>query len=268
MPYKHANKLAGQRILLVGGTSGIGFVLAEQTLELGASVILASSKQASIDNALSRLSNDYPDLHSNTSGHIIDLHSPDVESAIVQLLKLATNNGTDLLDHIVITAGDMPNLTPADQFEGAATLAQAQQIRLVAPMFFAKHAPKKYLRDSNNSSLTFASGSAIPQRNFVIPNLLRNAAKGMTEGLAVDLQPVRVNLVVPGPTETELFSKRMSKEQLDAFKGSFKDTALTGVMGRPEDVSEAFLYVLKDANVTGQTLYSDGGLMFAGRSGR
>ena len=254
--------LAGQRILLIGGTSGIGFCIAENALVHGATVIIASSKQSSIDNALSRLHESYHDLAANTSGHVIDLHSPNCESEIISLLKAATTNGSVLLDHIAVTAGDVPPIQPISQFEPA-TFTNAQQIRLIAPLFLAKHAPNKYLRASNRSSITFTSGNNRPKRNFVVPATIRGAMESMTQALAVDLQPIRVNLVVPGSTDTELFSKRMSSEQLESFRQTFKEGTLTGVIGRPQDVSEAYVYIMRDANVTGQALYSDGGLLLA-----
>ena len=258
---KYVNTLAAQRILLIGGTSGIGFSIAENALAHGAMVIIASSKQFSIDNAISRLRGSYPELAADISGHVIDLSSPNCETDIIKLLEAATKQGEVLLDHIVVTAGDMPPLGPIEQFESAALL-KGQQLRLIAPMLLAKHA-KKYLRVSNRSSMTFTSGNSRPKKGFVIPTTIRGAMESMTQALAVDLQPVRVNLVVPGATDTELFSKRLSPEQLEAFKGTMKEETLTGVMGQPQDVSEAYMYLMRDANATGQALYSDGGLLLA-----
>jgi len=265
MPNKYTNKLHGKRVLVLGGTSGIGFCVAENALENGAIVTVASSRQESIDKTLSRLRESYPDFANNISGHTIDLRSDDAESSLVSLFDHATNNGKDLLDHIVSTAGDSFGLQPLSAFEGAETLMNAQLVRVVAPMFIAKHAPGKYLRTSNQSSITFTGGVNFhrPGQGWTVPAAAGGAMHGIVRGLAVDLHPIRVNVVDPGAVDTELFGKVFTSEQLDGVRAKFKEQTLTGEMGRPEDVSEAYLYCMRDAFLTGQGILTEGGMLLA-----
>lgn len=265
MPNKYVNKLAGKRVLVLGGTSGIGFCVAENALENGAIVTVASSRPESVDKTLSRLRESYPDLKNNISGHVTDLRSNDAEAAIIELLKFATSDGKYRLDHIVSTAGDSIPLQPISKFEGVNTLIPAQRVRLVAPMLIAKHAPGTYLRISNQSSMTFTGGvnTYRPRTNWVLPALGGAALQGLVRALAVDLRPIRVNLIEPGAIDTELFSKTFTGEQLEAFRETFRKQCLTGEIGKPEDMSEAYLYIMRDAFITGQTILSEGGLLLA-----
>ena len=92
------NKLAGKHVLVIGGTSGIGFAVAEASIENGARVTVSSSREASIKTTLQRLSK--PHLHAQISGHTCDFSKPSVEVYIEALFQKV---GT--VDHIVYTAG-------------------------------------------------------------------------------------------------------------------------------------------------------------------
>ena len=61
MAPKYISKLQGKRVLVLGGTSGIGFCVAEAAVEHGATVIISSSRQAKIDNTIQRLTSSYPE---------------------------------------------------------------------------------------------------------------------------------------------------------------------------------------------------------------
>jgi len=265
MPNKYTNKLHNKRVLVLGGTSGIGFCVAENALENGAIVTVASSRQESIDKTLSRLRESYPHLTDNISGHTIDLRSDDAEQSIISLLDSATNNGKDLLDHIVSTAGDSIAIQPLSAFDGAAVLDKTQRVRVVAPMLIAKHAPGKYLRSSNESTITLTGGvnTYRPGVNWMLPVYAAAGLQGLVRALAVDLRPIRVNLVEPGAVDTELFSRVYSGEQLEGVLAEFKKQTLTGQIGRPEDVSELYVYFMRDSFVTGQAVLSEGGLLLA-----
>ena len=82
--------------------------------------------------------------------------------------------------------------------------------------------------------------------------------QGITRGLAVDLAPIRVNMVCLGAVHTELFDD-IPKERLDGVLQGFREGTLIGEVGTPENVAEAYLYPMKDQFVTGEILRSDGG---------
>lgn len=87
-----------------------------------------------------------------------------------------------------------------------------------------------------------------------------SAIEGMARGLAVDLAPIRVNMVSPGAVLTEIFGT-LETDNLDKMIEMFRSRTLTGEIGKPEDVAEAYLYAMKDRFLTGGFIGSNGGMM-------
>ena len=82
----------------------------------------------------------------------------------------------------------------------------------------------------------------------------------MTRGMALDLKPIRVNLISPGAVETPLWDG-MSKEAYAALKESVAKASTTGVIGRPEDVAESYMGLLRDNNITGSVVSTNSGAL-------
>jgi NAD(P)-dependent dehydrogenase (short-subunit alcohol dehydrogenase family) len=78
--------------------------------------------------------------------------------------------------------------------------------------------------------------------------------------LAYDLSKyyIRVNVVSPGPVETELWSG-MPEETRKGFLKAAGEGSLTHKVGQPEEVAQTYLGLLKDTNITGETLFTDAG---------
>ena len=123
----------------------------------------------------------------------------------------------------------------------------------------AKLAPR-FLKQSPSSSVTFTGGtnSHKPASGWTILATWGSAIEGMVRGLAVDLKPVRVNMVSPGAVLTELWND-IPQERIDAVIDSYKKATTTGTIGRPEDLAEAYMYLMKDQFVTGAIVESNGG---------
>ena len=256
---KYVNKLSGTRVLILGGTSGIGFGVAEAALEHGASVILSSSTQTKLSNAIERLKTGYPDRAAQVSGHTCDLSQPQsIESNLSALFEAATASATTRIDHIVFTAGDSVGITPVSEMT-VEKIQKAGTVRFLGPLMIAKLAPK-YLSSGPASSITLTSGTigAKPMPNWTLQAAYGTGIEGMTRGLALDLKPVRVNVVSPGAVLTEAFD-HISENVREGFVQQMKAATTTGEMGRPEDVAEAYLYAMKDRFVTGAVISTDGG---------
>lgn len=78
--------------------------------------------------------------------------------------------------------------------------------------------------------------------------------------LALDLAPVRVNLISPGAVLTPLWDG-MAKERAEKFMEHIKGKCTTGEVGRPEDVAESYLYVMRDWNISGSVIDTNGGFL-------
>ncbi|PKX91067.1 oxidoreductase, short chain dehydrogenase/reductase family [Aspergillus novofumigatus IBT 16806] len=230
------NKLSGTRVLIIGGTSGLGFAVARAALEHGASVLVASSRPEKVQSALSRLRTFYPDeqFTSRIAGTTVDLGDEStLEANVLTLLDKATQpdlfpstadtSGKSekvLLDHIVFTAGDaLKILPPTDPTLDPAYIRALTTVRVLGGLMLAKHVPS-YMAQSARSSLTLTSGAVAvrPPPGYSVGAMLGNAIIGLGRGLAVDLAPVRVNVVAPGAVRTELFGG-LPEEVIEGLKG-------------------------------------------------
>jgi hypothetical protein len=109
---RYTNKLHNSRVLLIGGTSGLGYSVAEACLENGALVTISSSNPSRIDAAVSKLKTAYPSAadpkHPRVWGLAVDLGKPEtLEQELKTLLEKTVGNLPEgRLDHVVFTAGD------------------------------------------------------------------------------------------------------------------------------------------------------------------
>ncbi|KAJ5759632.1 NAD(P)-binding protein [Penicillium odoratum] len=260
---KYTSKLANQRVLILGGSSGIGFAVAEAAIEYGAHIILCSSNQSKLDNAVARLKAAYPTQTSTQTiiTHVCDLSdAANLDTALETLFQVATVNGAHKLNHIVTTAGDGVNVPPLDQTD-AQTAYKGMNVRLVAPIVMAKFIPK-YVESSPSSSFTLTGGvrGRKPGPGWSVVTAVSAGIEGLARGLALDLAPVRVNTVAPGAVNTELFASIPEGMREQVFN-SFKDQSTTGTVGRPEDLAESYIYLMRDQFVTGSVIESNGGIL-------
>ncbi|KAL2870092.1 oxidoreductase, short chain dehydrogenase/reductase family [Aspergillus lucknowensis] len=280
----HKNKLQNTRILLIGGTSGIGFAIARAALENEASVILASSKPEKVANAVSRLKDLYPEepYISRIAGQTVDLsNEKTMEDDIVSLFEFAAardtfpgspaassvteeaSSGKVPINHIVITAGAIPRLLPpTDPGVNVDYLKSLNTVRVIGAALIAKHAPT-YMPASHLSSITFTTGaiSQRPMKGFTLAVSIATAVEGLAKGLAVDLAPIRVNTVLPGPVRTEIFDVFGDKDTVDGILAGHAEKTLVKKVGDPDELAETYLALIKDSFVTGIMVRSDGGMV-------
>jgi NAD(P)-dependent dehydrogenase (short-subunit alcohol dehydrogenase family) len=257
--HKFLNKLQGKRVVIFGGTVGIGFAIAEGALEHGAIVTVSSSSPEKVSSAVDRLRAAFPQLAAeHINGVVCNLNNKDssvVETALEALFNKATDNGTHKLNHIAYTAG-LPGFGDNRPID-AEVIAQSQAIRVVAPMLISKLIPR-FMHVSHESSFTVTGGvgSYKPLEGWSLAAVSGGALEGVVLGLAVDLKPLRINGVVPGPIETERFSSVPAEA-----KAAFSDHTLLGRFGKPEDTAEAYLYLMKDNFITGSMIHTNGGYL-------
>lgn len=247
----YTSKLANKSILIIGGTSGIGLAVASLCLAHGSTVTISSSTDKKLASAIDRLKAAYPD--GNITGHICDLRASAVEESTKALFEK-----TGKVDHIVHTAGDplamckLANVT-------VESILKAGEIRFVSALIVAKHA-QQYLKSGPESSLTLTSGSVAdrPHADWSVVASYAGGLYSMVRNLALDMKPLRVNLVAPGAVDTELWDGMSGAEKKNMFAG-IEGRVLTQRVGRPEDVAEAYLYAMRDRNLTGETIKTNSG---------
>lgn len=257
MSSKYTSLLVGTNVLVLGGSSGIGFCVAEQALSQGASVVISSSQQSKVDAAVQRLQESIPDAARRVRGLVCVLGDVTAtQSNLNTLLESVTQ--TQKLDHIIITAGVGHARKPlADH--SLDELQTVGNVRFFGSMILGSLA-SKYMKVATTSSLTFTTGTmtARPHKDWVLTAAYSSGVEGLMRGLSVELAPIRVNVVSPGAVLTELFDG-YPKDKMPALMQMYREASLTGSVATPEDLSEAFLYLMRCSFVTGTALQVDGG---------
>ncbi|KAH0837112.1 short chain dehydrogenase [Fonsecaea pedrosoi] len=133
MSPNYIDKLRGKSLVIVGGTSGVGFAVAVASLEFGAKVVVVSRTQGA----------------TNVRGIACDLSSEQAEKDLTKVFDFATDNGINLVDHVVSTAGGMPNpITLAEVTSD--DLVAASKYHFIGDLILAKVAVK-YLKQTYTS---------------------------------------------------------------------------------------------------------------------
>lgn len=229
-------------------------------MENGCKVIISSSNPSRVEQTVSKLQKAYPSNASNVSGHACNLGDANtVEKNIVELLEK-----TGKVDHIVYTAADALAQMPLDTID-IEKIHKAGLLRFFGPMLVGKHA-KKFLTPGPKSSITLTTGgvSHKPIPDWTVVGAYATGLHGLTRQLALDLKPIRVNLVSPGAVDTELWANSgFTEEQKKGMMDGIAKSLPTGKVPGPEEIAEAYVYALRDHNITGTILSTDGGFLLA-----
>jgi len=248
-------KLQDNHILIIGGSSGIGFAVAEASLASGANVTISSSSQARVDAAVKSLAADYPDRAAH--GVVSDLSNISVEADLEELFQAAKRVGGEI-QHVVLTAADPIALGSLDTVT-AEGIQKASHMRMTMPILVGKVAAR-HLPVSHLSSITITSGSVAerPAKGWGVISYFAGGLVSLARALAVDLAPIRVNVVQPGIVDTGLWGEMTAEGRVAFVKGA-EEKSLTGKLGVVEDVAEAYIWLLKDRNATGTVAGTDSG---------
>ena len=263
MSPKYAIKLEGKLVVVIGGTSGIGFAVAEACVEYGANVVVASRTQSNIDKTVAAFKTSYPRASSRIRGHTCNLGADNLEPEIVKLFEYATNGGTTKVDHVVDTAGEGRSLGGGLQSTTPESIIENFKKRFVGTALLAKVA-ERYLKPATSSSLTVTTGVLAhkPYKGLAVAIGTGGAKETMARGLAVDMAPIRVNVVSPGVIQTPMLDGVMeSMGGVEAGQAMFRKMSLLGEIGTPEDCAEAYLCSIKSNFMTGAVLHVEGGYL-------
>ena len=230
--------LAGKKVVVVGGSSGIGLATAEFARREGAEVVVASRNAERLKAAADKI---------GATAIAADVTSDD---SMVSLFR-----ATGAVDHVVVTAAQLKSGpfksvamddvrgTMEGKFWGAWRVARAAEIRA-------------------GGSLTLVSGflSIRPRPNAAIVSAANGALESLTRALALELAPVRVNCVSPGIIDTPIraaMSEAARREMLAKTAASLP----VGRVGLSEDVAQQILALMNNGFATGSIIYLDGGAL-------
>ena len=235
--------LKDKRIVVLGGTSGIGLAVAAAAAADGAQVLVASRDEARVKRALTT-------LPASAKGHALDLSN----AAAIETFFDAVGP----FDHLVYTAGEALKLSP----RGEGDIASARhffEVRYWGAVMAARAGRRKI---QSGGSIVFTSGiaGARPGPGWSVAASICSAMEGLTRALAVELAPIRVNIVSPGVVETPLW-REMPEEARESLYASEARRLPVGHVADAQEIAEGYLYLMRQTFATGQTLVIDGGAL-------
>ncbi len=238
--------LDGQKIVVIGGTSGMGLATARAAALEGAEVTVASSRPERVDAALS-------ELPEGCVGAVLDVRE---ETQVAALFERVGE-----FDHLTFTAGDA--FMPCPLADLSLNDAHAIfNVRFWGAVAVIKHAAAR-IRPGGSIGLTTGTVGQRPVPGAALAAAGAGAAEGLVRGLAVELAPVRVNAVRAGAFRTPLWDG-VTEAQREALFARLAQRTLTGTIGEPQQIAAAHLYLMQNQYVTGTVQTVDGGLLLAG----
>jgi NAD(P)-dependent dehydrogenase (short-subunit alcohol dehydrogenase family) len=235
--------LTGAHIVIFGGSTGIGLATAATAKTSGAMVTLVGRTRAKLEAAAREIG----DAHIAVAD-IADRGS--VEAAFAPMTSV---------DHLVITAGGFTvgRLAESDPDQ----LLRAIRERIAGPLYAIK-AALRLMPQSGSIVLTGGQLSDRPSGNgdSVISSAVRGI-EALARSLALELKPIRVNVISPGFVATPLFDA-LGPEGRTAVLTQAAAALPGGRIGRPEEVAEAIIFLLSNGYMNAEVLHIDGGGRF------
>ena len=235
----------GSRVVVLGGTSGIGLAVARAAAHRRAEVIIASRRPDAVRSALGQ-------LPAGSVGGALDVSDNDELEAF--LTELAT------FDHLVYTAAGSLRPTPMAEYSvGDAKLFFGLRV------FHALNAVKLAVpRMRPGGSITLTSGTAAFKGGpgWSLGCSASGAIAAATRSLAAELAPLRVNAVAPGVVRSPLWSQ-VADDDRERMYTSVGQTVPLGRVGEVDDVALAYIALMEQDYVTGVVSVVDGGTLVA-----
>jgi NAD(P)-dependent dehydrogenase (short-subunit alcohol dehydrogenase family) len=236
--------LKNSKIVVVGGSSGIGLGAAHAMLQEGANVTIVGKSPDKLKKAQQQLG-----FEAQLKTHAADVTD---EGQVKKLFEV-----TGEFDHLIITRGVPPLNAPITDFD-LDTVRRFMDVMVVSGVSLVKHAAPKI---SRTGSITLTSGISKDKPGPSGGSVVAAVAGSMTylvRALALELAPVRVNVVSPGWVETPMWDDIVGPAKVQMWEEMGKQLP-AGRVAKPEDIAEAYLFLLKSQLTTGITLEVDGG---------
>jgi NAD(P)-dependent dehydrogenase (short-subunit alcohol dehydrogenase family) len=227
-----------QRVLIVGGSSGIGFAAAAGFAEAGASVTIAARNLERLKQAAARLARRVQAL-------VLDVTS---DKAVEQFFQTGAP-----WRHIVVSGSSV-------KFGSVRKLPLNDAYAAMNSKFWGAYRVARLARIEPEGSLTFVSGvlSRRPSPDAVLQGAINAGLEVLANGLALELSPVRVNTVSPGMIVTPLWDGLPEDKRRAMFDATAAQLP-TKRVGQSVDVANAILYLAATPFASGSTVLVDGG---------
>ena len=233
-------ELEGQTIVIIGGSSGIGFETARLARAEGADVVITGRNPERLQRAAL-------ELNARSS---VAFDATDFDRLKSFFDKLSTP-----IDHLLVT-GPGPHYAPLAEFD-VEEARKDVEAHLLLPIQVARHAARKVCP---GGTLLFIGGTGGRRTavGLAFISALTAASPAMTKNLALELAPIRVNLIAAGFVDTPL-SAAILGDKLEARREQLRTTLPIRRVVGPADIAALAIHLMTNTAVTGATFDIDGG---------
>ncbi len=230
--------LSGKNVLVIGGSSGIGYATAAGALAEGAKVTIASRSEEKLRAAQAS-------LQGRVQARRLDLG----DTAEVD----AFFDASPVYDHIVVSGAAFKIGTVRDL--GLEDAYAAMNVK-----FWGAYRVARKASVAPGGSFVFVSGflSRRPKPNMVLIGAINAALEALAQGLALEMAPVRFNVVSPGVIDTPTRAAMPAEARKTLLENVAKALPVKRV-GQAEDCADQILLMLRNTFMTGSVVYVDGG---------
>lgn len=237
----------GQTVLILGGSAGIGLAAARLFHAEGARLAVTGRNPASLQAVADEL------------GALTLVSDMGVVAESVAAVA-AAGEALGAIDVLFVNAGVGGFATVPDVTEAFWDTIHAVNLR---GAFFAIQTALPVMRDGGNIVVTGSIGSVMALSGNVAYAAAKAGLRAVARILAKELLPrrIRVNMISPGPTDTEIFKRGASEQEVADLRAMMSAAVPTGRMGTSEEVARAALFLASSdaAFINGVDLYVDGG---------
>ncbi|HJV41555.1 SDR family oxidoreductase [Caulobacter sp.] len=234
--------LSGQRVLVIGGSSGIGLATAQLACEQGAAVTIASRSADKVSSAASSIG-------PSVIGQALDLTN---DTAVETFFASAA-----AFDHVIVTGSQTSIAAVRD-------LPLETAYAAVNSKFWGFYRVARAAKISSGGSLSVVSGflASRPAAGRALMGAINAGLEALVRGLALELKPIRVNAVSPAVVRTEMWAE-MTPEARAAMYARMSATYPAGRVGEPRDIARQLLLLAATGYATGTIVMLDGGASIA-----
>lgn len=239
-PMQRQPELVGQTVVVIGGSAGIGLETARRARAEGAKLILTGRDSERLQRA----------------GQELDaMSSAAFDATDFERLERFFNDLPAPIDHILLT-GPGPYYAPLADFD----LERARrdvEAHLFLPLQVARNAAKK-VRPGGTLLFMGGTGGRRTEPGFALISALTAAMPAMTKNLALEVAPIRVNLIAAGFVDTPL-SAALLGDELENRRNQLRATLPIRRVVGPVDVAALAIHIMINTALTGATYDIDGG---------
>jgi NAD(P)-dependent dehydrogenase (short-subunit alcohol dehydrogenase family) len=236
--------LQGQTVVVIGGSAGIGFETARRARAEGAEVVLTGRDPGRLERAAEELG-----ARSTAAFDATD----------AERLARFFDELPDPIDHVLMTAGG-PYYAPLAEIDFDAALRSLDS-EMLLPLRVARLAGGR-VRPGGTLLFVGGTGARHASVGLTLASAVTAAFPALIAGLALELAPVRVNLIAPGFVDTAL-SAAILGDGLEARRDQLRRALPIGRVVGPADVAALAVHLMTNTALTGATYDVDGGQQFA-----